>query len=48
MYIYICKYKYISETREATDVVPDVVPDVLGKLCIVYMYLPVITSKNYT
>ena len=32
IYKYICKCKYISETREA----PDVVPDVLGKLCIVY------------
>ena len=35
IYKYIYKCKYISETREA----PDVVPDVLGKLCIVYMYM---------
>ena len=34
MYIYICKYKYISETGEA----PPAVPPARGKLCIVYMY----------
>ena len=42
-YIYICKCKYISETRET----PDVVPDVLGKLCICIL-LCIIFTSNYT
>ena len=43
IYKYICKCKYISETRET----PDVVPDVLGKFCICIL-LCIIFTSNYT